>query len=227
MTKHQFLKGYIAYDPYTLLLLHMDGANGGVSFPDSSRFNRTIVVGGNVNTSTARQKFGSASALFDGSGDYLSNADSDMALGSADFTVDFWIYPTSSAANMILVDTQVFGGSSTRTNSIIIALETTRKIYIYHNGYIVLTTSNTLTLNTWGHVAVVRSGSTVTVYVNGVSGGSVSLSKNLSTQNFVVGINASNLSAQPYIGNVDEMRVSIGIARWTSNFTPPTLAYFG
>lgn len=225
MNKIQFLKGLNAVDPYTYLLMHMDGVNTGVSFPDSGRFNRTVTASGNVNTSTAQQKFGSASAYFDGKSDYLSGVYADMVLGSGDFTIDFWVYPTSVANSPVLVDTAPIGGSHSVSTNFVFALNTSRNAYLYHNGATVLTTSNAVTLNAWNHIATVRSGTTVSVYINGVSGGSATLSSNLSSTSLVVGTNAVSTSSQTLTGYMDELRVSIGVARWTANFTPSTAPY--
>ena len=223
MNKIQFLKSLVAADPYTYLLLHMDGENNGTSFPDSSRFARTMTRGGDTKTVTAQSRFGGASAYFDGTGDYLSNSDAGIVLGSGDFTVDFWVRLSSSVAETIF-DTQVIGGASSRTNSILLTASSSRELSITHNGAIRIT-SSALSLNTWYHVAIVRSGSTTTLYVGGTSRGTTTaITANLSTASVVIGMNASS-SSEFFAGYIDEFRVSIGIARWTANFTPPTSAY--
>ena len=223
MNKIQFLKSLIAADPYTYLLLHMDGENNGTSFPDSSRFARTMTRSGDTKTVTAQSQFGGASAYFDGTGDYLSNSDAGIALGSGDFTVDFWLRLPSSVVETIF-DTQVIGGASSRTNSIRLSASSSRELIITHNGAIRIT-SSALSLNTWYHVAIVRSGSTTTLYVGGTSRGTTTaITANLSTASVVIGMNASS-SSEFFAGYIDEFRLSPGIARWTTAFTPPTSAY--
>jgi len=59
-----------------VLLLHMDGANGGTSFTDNSNSAHTVTAVGNANTNTSVKKFGTASYQGDGAGDYLSFSDS-------------------------------------------------------------------------------------------------------------------------------------------------------
>ncbi len=79
-----------AADPFTRLLLHMDGTDGATTFPDSSPSARTVTVNGNAQVDTAQSVFGGASALFDGTGDFLTvpeAADFDIATG--DFVIDF------------------------------------------------------------------------------------------------------------------------------------------
>lgn len=224
MNKIQFLKSLIAADPYTYLLLHMDGENNGTSFPDSSRFARTMTRSGDTKTVTAQSKFGGASAYFDGTGDYLSNADAGIALGSGDFTIDFWVRP-SVTGNRQLFDTQTIGGSSLRPNSIAVNLSSTNQVVLINNNASKIIGASGLSVNTWYHIAIVRNGSTTTVYVNGTSvGTSTTVTTNLSTASMVIGMSAPS-SAGFYSGYIDEFRVSIGIARWTANFTAPTAPY--
>jgi len=75
------------YDSYTKLMLHMEGS--GNSFTDSAA-SKTVTANGDVTQTTAQFKWGSSSTVFDGSGDYLSLADSDdWNFGSGDFTIDY------------------------------------------------------------------------------------------------------------------------------------------
>ena len=75
------------YDSYTKLMLHMEGS--GNSFTDSAA-SQTVTTNGDATQTTAQYKWGSRSTVFDGSGDYLSLADSDdWNFGSGDFTIDY------------------------------------------------------------------------------------------------------------------------------------------
>jgi len=85
-----------------------------------------------------------------------------------------------------------------------------------------------LSANTWYHLVVTRVGQIVTVYINGVSIGTYSLTASttsLMTNDIrnVVGINP-DLTNQPFNGYIDDLRVTIGVARYTANFTPPKVA---
>ncbi|MDP6925246.1 MAG: hypothetical protein R2568_10385 [Candidatus Scalindua sp.] len=85
-----------AQDANTVLLLHMDGANNSTSFTDSSDNTHSVTAYGNAKMSTSPKKFGTASASFDGSGDYLAVPDSaDLNFGSGNFTLDTLTCPRS------------------------------------------------------------------------------------------------------------------------------------
>lgn len=80
-------------DQYTKLLLHCDGADASTTFTDASQAaHGNATPNGNAQVDTAQSKFGGASALFDGTGDFLSYADhADWHFGSGDFMADFWV----------------------------------------------------------------------------------------------------------------------------------------
>ena len=76
--------------------------------------------------------------------------------------------------------------------------------------------------NTWYHTALVLSGSTLTYYLNGVADGSFTgvTVGNASTTNPQIG--QANTGSEMYNGYIDDLRVTRGVARYTTNFTPPT-----
>ncbi|MBP2227542.1 hypothetical protein J2847_000822 [Azospirillum agricola] len=85
--------------------------------------------------------------------------------------------------------------------------------------------ASSITAGNWSHVAAVRNGTTLSIYVDGVLKGSVTATLGMrqdTTGNLFIGTDATG--AAPMDGGLDEMRIS-SVARWTSNFTPPTLAY--
>ncbi len=80
-----------------------------------------------------------------------------------------------------------------------------------------------LTNNQWIHFAIVRNGSNWTMYRDGVSVTTVTYSGVTSTTNFFY-IGASG-DGYYFNGYIDELRITKGIARYTSNFTPSTTQF--
>jgi len=204
------------------LLLHGDGANGSTTIVDSSPSPKTVTVVGDAQISTAQSKFGGASIAFDGNGDYLTiPASSDFSFGTENFTVEFWYYHLGGTDKGLFANNS---GSSVGVN-FLVGVSGPFRIYNGISGGNVADFSASPALNTWQHVAVVRQSGTVTLYVNGAASG---------TANWA-GVNAGNVAtfsvgaaygnARFANGYIDEFRVTKNIARYTSNFTPPTAPF--
>lgn len=209
-------------DSFTKLLIHANGYDGSTTFTDSSASAHTVTAAGNAQVDTAQSKFGGASALFDGTGDYLAvPSSSDWAFGtSTDFTIDFWIRTAAFTSY-----DGAFGISGVCTFQQD-AASSTLKLFHAANGFSApYVTSSTLTIGTWHHIALVRSSGTTTLYVDGTSSGSTASSLNFTAAIFYIGATHFDLSGRSISAHIDEVRISNGVARWTSAFTPPTSEY--
>lgn len=216
--------GVYSADPYPYfssisLLLHGNGTNGGTTFPDSSNVNGSVTYAGGIQTSTAQIKMGSASLLFNGTSGYLSvPANTALVLGTDDFTIEAWVYPTSFSTIRVITG----NSSAAAETNITLAINANGTVYVASYYTIWITSSSALSLNTWSHVACVRSGSTMTLYINGVSVGSATHSNNLSG-NLIWIVGRDPSAGQRYFsGHIDELCVTKGVARYTSAFSPPT-----
>lgn len=212
-------------DSYTQLMLHMDGSDEGTTFTDDSGNGRNGTANGNVNTETDYKKFGTASAEFDGSGDYITVADNNAwAFGSSDFTIDWWFYgPAMTGSGTIWYQ---------RTNSnnyIRLRHYTDGDFQLYAKGggsdLVVISTTGTSDISTgWHHFALVRSGNNWYGFIDGVKDVTVSDSSSLPNYSGSVYIGYENTVGNYTKGYIDEFRVS-SFARWTDNFTPPASPY--
>ncbi len=213
-----------AIDTDCKLLLHCDGVGASTSFPDSElNAAKTVTANGNAQVDTAQSKFGGASALFDGAGDYLSIPDSaDWDLGAGDFTIDLWFRWNSTPAQPCILD---LGGNA----NLAISWLNTGNIYVYFGfgaGGGVLQFSWTPSTNTWYHFAFVRSGTNVYCFIDGVQIGitetssiDIQVSQQIQFGRDVAG------NFNYFDGWMDEIRIVKGTAIWTANFTPPTAPY--
>ena len=214
-------------DPYfnsTSLLLHMDGANTSTNFVDSGP-NALTVTAANATISTTQGKYGGSSGSFTGTASNLVVSSSTLFdFGSGDFTIECWIYWLGGGGSPGTIFTTAF---PTDNQGVFIGLLSTGAFnYLAGNGtwaFNSTTTSNSLSANQWYHIAYVRSGSTFTVYVNGVASGSSTSSSALSNSNNQALIGGRNVFGQYFRGYIDDFRVT-KYARYTSAFTPPTQA---
>lgn len=195
---------------------------GSTAITDSSSSGHTITLNGNAKHDTAQSKFGTGSVNFDGTGDYLTIPDStDWTFGSGDFTWDFWVrfnvVPTADTPFLTQWNKafRAMYNGTTLQMQVEIGSETT-----------VTTASWSASTATWYHLAFVRSGSSWYQFVDGTQSGSTgSLSGSITDLGSALHIGWQTSTSGALNGWIDELRISKGIARWTSNFTPPTSAY--
>lgn len=219
-------------DGNTLLLMHFDGPNG-TDIRDSSIYNRPVTLYGDAQISTAQSKFGGSSGLWDGTGDGLSVPDAtELNFGTGAFTIDLWVRLSSTSVVQTLVTKRAAAGGNTSPFHIIYNNTGTRfEFYSTSNGTSFDIANGvsmgTGVINTWAHLAVVRSGSSFYLFKDGTQVGStITNSSSLYVNSDTVRVGAQgNGTANPLNGYMDEVRIS-NIARWTSNFTPPTEPYF-
>jgi hypothetical protein len=190
---------------------------------DKSNNKATVTTYGNAAVTSINKKFGTGSYYFDGNRDYLTSTWSTLfSFGTGDFTVEFWCYPqnlsgTSSASQKSIFDL----GSSGFQIGIFPS-----NIHIAQNMVADLTDFNSSIIqnNTWFHVALSRSSNVTRCFINGVQAGSnYSDSTNYTGSTFVIGAHFA-VTSLDFQGYVDDLRITKGIARYTTNFTPPTAA---
>jgi hypothetical protein len=229
--------GIVGGDPYfssVSLLLHMDGTNASTNFVDSGPNALAVTAVGNAQISTAQSKYGGASGYFDGSGDYLSISDATrFNFGSGDFTVEFWFYNSNSAdESKCLV--------AINNNNPSVGYAGIRVYYWLNNTIETLISStgsswaiiantaaaNSVSKNAWNHYAVVRSGNTIKIFLNGtqyISDKTMTGSVYSSSSHLVGGLTVSSSVIQTFNGYIDDLRIT-KYARYTSAFTPPAAA---
>lgn len=207
-----------ANDVNTLFLSHFDGYDASTAFADSpaTRTTKTVTANGNAQVSTAQSKFSGASALFDGTGDYLrSPYNTDYAFMDKDFTIECWFYATSFATTL-----RILCGNASANNGWRISIGAATSYWVY-SGTAAYSTNMTVNLNTWYHFAAVKKGSVITFYLNGTPytlSGFVARTTN-TTSDLYIGIDEYQTGSQFWLGNIDEFRVS-NCARYTAAFTP-------
>ena len=155
----------------------------------------------------------------------LINGDSSIAddVGgtATDFTLEAWIYPTVTTYHSIFD----FRSVSTEA-AIYLGINLSNQVYLYVNGVVPITTA-AISLNVWTHVAVVRSNAITKIYINGTQSGSswTDITNYGTTKPLRIGAWYNNLYG--FLGYIDDVRISKGVARYTANFTAPTSALTG
>ena len=215
------------------LLIHSDTTNGDTIFTDSSLSGHTITANGGIAHSTANAKFGGSSIYFDGSNDYLQLANhTDFQFVSGDFTIDTWVYWSGQTASYQYIMSKSSGGASDfeflfgPSGSYTLGCA----VRISHTEY-AATTNDTISTNTWHHVAMIREGDTLKLHLDGILKASQSLPTGGVVDNNAAEIHIGNVNNSSgntdYLNNsyLDEIHIVKGQALWTSNFTPPSSPY--
>ena len=204
--------------PSTQLLLNYTSA--GVY---DSTMMTTMETVGDAKLSTAISKFGESSISFDGTGDYLKIATSPVITLTGSFTIECWLYINSTSSGQPIIS---FGTSGSASNLLFLYNTSVGLRWYYSSGTVDINQGSTSgwSTGTWYHVAAVRSGSTLTLYRNGIS-----LASGTTSQIYQTG-SQLNIGGSPgdavYLnGYIDDCRITNGYARYTSNFTPPTSAF--
>lgn len=167
--------------------------------------------------------------------DYLTTLDSgDFNFGTGNFTIDTWFnlnsLPTSDGS-----DHCICGQYQDGNNEWKLVLQSDNKVNVYFvigsatkGNYVTTAALPSLSTNTWYHLAAIRSSTTASVYFNGTSQALTEFTafgaNDVGNVSAVFTIGSRN-SAQCFNGYLDEMRVSKGVVRWNSDFTPPYSPY--
>ena len=180
-----------------------------------SRTARTITVVGDAAVSTAQSKFGGGSLLNTTTPGYLTVAqDAVFDFGtSQDFTIEMFARLNGS------INGQYFFDGRADAKSVAILMDGVYlKVYI-DNAYRLGTDADPFAADTWVHVAYTRSGTTGTLWLDGVSQGTWTDTVDYTFSNALyLGSRFSGSGASAYF---DEIRIS-NVARYTTTFTPTT-----
>lgn len=210
----------------TVLLLNGNLVGAPTNIVDSSLYQRTIVPTGSAAISTTQFKYGGGSILANGTGNYISSAfvDDGFDFGTADWTIETWRY---------LLDYGTFNGDRYShyfciNNQTTFALKSfydpdtsSSYTYLVANGSTQVTDVTPIVLNTWEHIAIVRYGTLLMMYVNGIR-------KNVATISALTSFGAASgtiycgtapgTPGENLQGHIDDLRVTKGYARYRGPF---------
>ena len=213
---------------YTSSLITSVGANNAVnnSFDDKSTSDHTITANGDATQTTfSPYRHGGYSTYFDGTGDYITAPNhTSFDFGTGDFTIETWINIPDVTSTWLAFISRGYaqeGGWRLYKNT----GNSNLRFYWSTGGttYHIEATSTGLTNNTWHHIAIVRNSSTTTIYVDGVSKGSGTISTSLNPGTYAVEIGSGVVqSSYPITGYMTDVRIVKGTAVYTSAFSAPT-----
>tara|TARA_E500000318_G_scaffold12786_2_gene11736 strand:- start:6320 stop:8857 length:2538 start_codon:yes stop_codon:yes gene_type:complete len=224
---------------YTYALTQADDSETDAQV-DASSNSHTITENGNV-TSTAFTPHhpGGYSTYFDGSGDNIEVAEhTSTRVGSSDFTIEAWIYNNeanstglqtifSQGASGVYSPFNLYfsngGSGQPAAGKFVIPISSTGSSWDITDGVSTGLSSGTYDTHTWHHVALVREGSSFKLYVNGTLDSTIATSSaTLMTPTEPSSVGARRTLGESFGGWIKDVRLVIGTAVYTGNFTPPT-----
>lgn len=238
------------------LLLGFNGANGSTSFTDESPSPHSLTAFGNAQISTANQVFGTGSGLFDGSGDYITAADTDdWNIGVNGFTLEMFVRFQGKQNSQGIIGQWDNGGAYPNIGFGLYIGSGQLTFLLPYTNYVGGTNKSATdvaynfvpTLGQWYHVAVDMAAPTgagpqktmypVRLYVDGVMRSKSANNDAYGGYGFPnssqpisigrLGTAATSYAAYDFSGNLDEIRLTTGAARYNSDsgFTVPSSAY--
>ena len=226
------------YFSYTTLLLSGNGANNAQNntFVDSSTNNFAITRIGTTTQGTFSPfaLVGAYSAATKGgsmyfNGNYLSIPNNAVfSFGSSNFTIECWLYQTTGTVAWEGIISKWDAAGYASTNSYALGAggsSGTMNFTCMSTSSTAVATGNVIpVLNIWNHVAVVKNGTTITLYVNGIAGPSpilniTSIYDGGAPLTIGTSVNGSYSVLNCYISN---LRIVKGTALYTGTFTPPS-----
>ena len=181
----------------------------------------------NTTSSNTQRQFTTSSAIyFDGSGDRITVPYSQStSLGSGDFTVEWWMRPDVNATMRPL------GFDSNSAGTWIVVMYSNGTFDMAYETSGVFSSSSSYSSGTWQHIAWTRSGSTSRLFIDGIldkTNSSFTYNFDQNTSHALqIGYNTAPNPSQAFNGYLQDLRITRGVARYTSNFTPPTAEFEG
>ena len=190
----------------------------------TDRPGKPVYAQGNAKLSTAQKKFGTASLALDGTGDYATVVTQpDFLLGTGNWTIELWVYKTGTTGGIQqLIDFRATAPTIAPTLYLTAVGTPTFNV----NAVNVITAGSAVANNIWTHIAVSKSGTSTKMFINGTQTGSTYTDNN----NYIQGpltIGARWDGASGFLGYLDDVRISKGVARYTTAFTAPSAALVG
>lgn len=217
------------YDSNVTMMLHMDGTPGSSGFVDSK--GNAVTVRGAPTLVAGSPVAGTTAGSFNGTNQGLTLKAGLLDFRGDDFTVESWVYPRRLTGGQEGYEGLIGGGWGFHVyfrNSAIGIQSSVTGIGPSYPESPLTSPTGSVPLNVWTHFAVVRQGSSLAIYINGVKSVSRPLTRTLAVQTNPTSVGYLNFEpggeVYPYYGNsmLDEVRVTKGIARYTGNFTPNT-----
>lgn len=214
-----------ASDPFfanvTLLAINENGANGTTVFIDQSPLAKAITREGNAAWSNTNPPAGLTTTMGTSAGDLVVAGGAGFDFGTGAFTIECF-YRSSVAGRQDIIGGDFDAPSNAQAFSLISNVVANRLDW-YEIFNLRINGGPTIADGAWHHLAVSRQGNNVRMFVDGVQRGATfvtAFTYGNATARFGIGFQTTGAFVNGWMASV---RVTKGVARYTANFTVPTL----
>jgi hypothetical protein len=217
----------IAYGNGTFVAISSDNTRAAYSTNQAMTWTATslpsstaVTLTGAPVISTTQSKFGISSLSLNGSSYITVASDSRFAYNNEDFTIEFFWSPTSTSSQQILIDQRSAGNDA----AVYLEMNASGNIRLFVNNTYQITSSIACSAGAWNHVALSRASGVTRLFVNGTLTPTTYTDANVYAAR-QIRIGASWTGGTLATGYIDEVRVSRGVSRYTTTFTPTSSAF--
>jgi len=217
------------YFEYVSMLLNTGTTNGAQNntFLDASTNNFTITRNGDTTQGSFNPYMPSGywSSVFRGTNaDYVGVPANAAFSMTGDFTLEAWVLVPAGTTQTNF--SSVYNGAAATNTSLYTNFSGSNVFGVFSSSPSFNISSGVTSADgQWHHLAVVRIGSTVTLYVDGISKGAATTSATIdlgSASSGRIGAGSNGASDNPFAGYISNLRIIKGTAVYTAAFTPPT-----
>jgi len=210
-----YLSGSISLSSGTYNVIVGAGGTGGPPGTDQVRANN-----GN-SSSIVPVNYKGHSYIFDGAGDYISISGG-MNVDAEDFTIQAWVYPVRWTVEFnSIFSTRATNSTAGATNVWVLGVHNSGYPYIFSGAFQITGSAGQVTLGSWTHLMVTRSGSTMRLFVNGILVQTSTSSQNYSSAPAAIGANRNG--TEQWTGAISNLQIVKGTALYTTNFAVPSV----
>lgn len=213
---------------YVIMSLRMEDSGDGFTLVDDSLHNNTFTRAADAAITTLQKKFGKASAVFDGTGDYYTSPNKTLYNMTGDFSCEFWAYPRAYGVGATTPAYLISHNAGSDDRVACVSLNTAGYLQFHVAGTTVRvsTSPNAIALNTWHHISYGRIGNLYHFYLNGILVGTYTNTDKAAAWKITLGTVGTQLTTtatNKYNGFIDEFRWWKGIAirDGINSFVPP------
>ena len=203
--------------------LNSDYGAADVSNEINSGVTASTITNSGVDFVNTQFNFYDSSGDFTGASDdalYTGDDDTKFKMEEGDFTVECWVYSTSTSGVQNIC--QIIGNSSTKYYGIYWQ-GSNLNYYVYGTGGPGDMAAGNIVMgrNTWYHLALVRNGSTLKGYTDGVEVASDSITSDIDETGYQAYVGRHQPATNGFNGYIQDFRIYKGVAKYTTSFTPP------